>query len=858
MSRTDHKPPKWAIRWMEWWARPSEVDEIIGDATEMYYKRCAHAPRYAGWCFVWDMIRYTRWSTMRRRHWTFGSSKLFNQYIVLGWRAIRKRKLSSAINIFGLAIAVACMLVAFAFNVRWILNDRYHEHREAIYLVTFHAPENDELQEYGITPVPLGDRIREAIPQVNEVVRVYEQRGTMHANDRIFNEHLRFIEPSFFDMFSYSLKYGQDPLRDQTITVSDRVAEKYFGNIDPVGEPVTIYIDSVAHDFTIGSVVDAQDESNSLKFSVLIPFSHWEPMMQSRATDWNTLVSATFLQIDDPDQVHQVGEQIQDFLPPFNEARQADDRSASTSFNLQPLTQIKKTATDINYNYTGARSTAPMVLLTIIGVLMLVLSLINYVNISLDMVSRRLKETGIRKVMGSSRRQILVQFMTENALLCLFAISMGVVLAIAVLIPGFNDLASVNLRLDFLNDPVIWMFLSILFLGIVLISGAYPAYHIASYRPVSLFRQQLATSRNRLTLPFLFLQFALAALTIVAGTMFVINDTYQQNRSWGYDPTSQLVVPLQPAQFSAMRSILQASPEVASIAGAEHHAGAYAHEMEATIEETSYEVKVLAAETNYAELMGFELVSGSYLDPAASVADVLVNETLLRDWLIEDYSSVPLMLEEQPVRIVGVVKDFYFEDYEDKIEPLIIKTGNERAFRYLVAKGHTDRLRVIDDLARSAWTERFPHIPYRSYHQSESFDDFLLEMQSVTKVISFTAFLAIMLSCMGLYGVVALRLAAKQKSLSIRKVLGASGLYLLRTMLQRQLLWIGTAAALGCVGAFYGLEAFFGMLFDEHAPITIQVLLGSVLALMAIAGLTIASRGYTILSTNPAEVLSQE
>ena len=502
----------------------------------------------------------------------------------------------------------------------------------------------------------------------------------------------------------------------------------------------------------------------------------------------------------------------------------------------------------------GGSSLAEIIFMIVLALIIILLASTNYVNIALVSASRRIKEIGIRKVVGGNRKQLVIQFLTENLVLCFFALLGGIALAYYILLPGFNDLFPPHapvFEMDLMGNWVLWVFLVVLLFLVALLSGIYPALYIARFEPVVIFRgKQQFGGRNLFIRGLLVFQFAFTFIALILPIANAQHDRTLASRDWGYEADHVLVAPIHnTATYTVLDNLLRQHPDVEAVAGARYHIGARQGAADIRADGVDHRILFYDVGENYAEATGLHLKQGRLLTRQSEAA-LLVNEAFVAKMGWTDALGREVIIGEQSYEVVGVVQDFLRRRWADT-EPHYLRMTAPEAFRYLVVKTRPGATGRVAKMLEAEWTTLNPGVPYAGFYQVDVFDD------KDVDPFAFLGFLTLLLSCTGNLGLVALHVARRRKEISIRKVMGASPLRIIGLVLAS----FFKQATLALVIAMPVAYLMLSNLMDERVAnfdmsatpylITISLMFG-------ILFLTLSTQLFKAASTNPVENLRRE
>jgi len=788
---------------------------------------------------------------------------MFKNYIKLAYRKIANNKAISAINIFGLSIAIGVSIAVFLYLNNVLTMDNFHENGERIFMVEYEVETNGEIETWGSTPMPLAMALANDFPQIEHAVRVERKGCKVYLKDNVFKEQVYFADPDYFDMFSFSLASGSPEILQQPdgIILNAAVAEKYFPKEDPIGKALTIVFDNQNKKvLTVKGVATPFPENTGFKFDILAGFSLLQSLEKEKLNDWSTY-TGTFVQIQKGTDMATLAAHMDKYVALHNAANES---IAIQSFVFDNLRNPNTKAHEVKNRPAHAPHPLVITFFSIIALMMMALSCFNYINISLGFVGKRLKEIGIRKAIGGKKIELVIQFMAENLLLCLIALLLGLVLAQTTFIPLFNFLNGMKISLTFAQNPQIWTFLLGLLAFTAIASGAYPAFYISAFQPSAIFKgSQRVIKKNKTTRLFLGLQFLFAFMAVIICVLQFNLGKYHEALDWGYHPNETMVVRLENAkQYDQLKNELHQNPYVQQIAGAANHVGASMERSRIMIGIEEKEVLTYQVGANYMESMGLQLRQGRFFDIQQSIADataVVVNQRLVdkQNWAHPIGQS--FRKNGKIYSVVGVVENFKVAGFS-KTLPAVFFQGAKEGYNYLTIRFEHGANQLVEDYAKNSWAKLYPAIPFSFFHQELVFDGFYQRFKKVSFIFSFLAALALLIACLGLFGLASQNYARYLKEASIRKVLGATTqqiilkgnqhfiwMLLITSLLATGICWMGAQAV------FKSMEAYIGTVALGIMPYIVGNVFVFLTAIIAVAG-----QAYQLTKIAPADALRNE
>lgn len=786
---------------------------------------------------------------------------MFKSYIKTSLRILSGNPLTSFIHIIGLALAIGCGLMVYTFVDQELSMDQYHPKADHIFMSTVVIDQGDVSSKYGIAPAAYGERLKSDFAQINRVAR-FENRSVVAKSQRlIFNERISFTDPEFLEMFSFEMKWGNAAaLADQSrIIISEAVSARYFGEQNPLGQTITFdFGNEQKSSFEVAGVARRFPAKSNLRFDFLTHFDNLSTADPGfNTTDWSRFINATFVELNDPADIQTVSNQASRYIEAQNAARK--DLPIS-SFEFEPWATVYLNGQNIRNSIVGESDPLAIQILVSLGAVIMLLASFNYVNISIASGAKRLKEIAVRKVMGGQRKSLIFQFLVENLVLTAFAALAGLLIALVIFIPGFNMIFFGGLEFPY-KEPQLWLFLCLMVMITGLASGAYPALYMSRFSALKIFRGRLRFGKNNLLArSFLSLQFVLSCITVVAGLVFTQNARYQENRDWGYEKEGVVVATLpNSSALQRLKAEMSQDPNVLAISASANHVGRSWSSVNIDRFGEQYRARVLAVGPNYLETLGIRLKSGSAFaeHQSAQSTNVVINETMESLLGKEPAVGERFMIDSLSYTIIGVAEDFHHRSFAEKIEPAFFRLTDSN-LRFLSIKVNESQVEATLATLEAKWSELMPDEPFNAAIQAERFDFFLKEANGHGKLLSTIAIIAIVLACLGLFGIVSLHANHRIKEFSIRKVLGAHRAHLFQLIHKQFTPFILIALLIGGLISYNLMKSLIGQLYVYHMPITILPILTTILILLIMVWLTTSTQIRKLIRANPTRGLRND
>jgi ABC-type antimicrobial peptide transport system permease subunit len=788
---------------------------------------------------------------------------VLKNYFKIAYRHILRTKLFSIIDIFGLSLAIGCSIVVFLFVDFWASMDSFHKNIDQIFLVENVINRDGQISIWGDSPLPFGPAVENDFPQIIRTVRIQTRGGVVQYGDKIFNERFMFVDEGFFDMFTFPLLAGSKEalLNQNTLFMDEEMALKYFGDENPVGKQLTIkFGDKYVEDFFVGAVTKKHPENSSIRFKFLIPYKKQRDLGLKDFNDWKQWTWATFVQVRNPADIHTIKEQMHPYIQLQNDVN--EDWSVE-DYIFEPLTDLSLNSHKIKGGIGWGPHPTEIIALSIFGIFLLLLACFNYMNIAIVSGTRRLREIGIRKVLGSRRIHLITQYIGENTLLCVFALILGTGLAKLFFIPSFSNLFDLPLKLDLLGNMRLLAFLVSMIALTSLGGSAYPAFYVSGFQPVNILRgKQKPKGKSLFTRILLTFQFALTFITVTTAVILVQNARYQRNRDWGYNQNGVITVRLDGKKhYTIFKNEVDKNPDILQAAGSMIHIGRGWGGAVAEIAGTKYEIKCLFVGYDYLETMGIRLKQGRFFDRKFSTdldQSIVINNKFAESMNWENPLGKTVVIDKKTFFVIGVVDDFHYASFRTKIEPAIFRMAAEDRFGYLSVRVKADVVPQTAEYLKETWARLIPDTPYRSFFQDEVFESYFKDQNNIIRLFSFTAGITLIIACMGLFGLVSISIDKRMREISIRKVLGATIAHVVRIVNKEFVTVLLVSTVVASPLGYLLLKSLFDSYYEYHIPIALPPFVFT-FALIAVTSLiTISSLIYKVVVSNPVDILREE
>lgn len=791
---------------------------------------------------------------------------MFKHFLKITFRNMIKNKFYVIINVVGLGIGLACVIVGYSIFKFESDFDSFHTNRDVIYKINVTKNVNGFNQPSGMTPTSLGPAIKNSLSGIDNVVRFTANRTSIRYGENIFKKIVGFAENDFFEVFDLPMIYGdKNSIKDKNnIIISEKVAGILFGEKNPMGKLITLYPynSKENHVLKISGVFKELPENSSLQFEALSTIENYFEFFNVEEHSWKTWVYATFLKVSDKERIPLINEQLKAFVEIQNDARKD---WLIESYYTERFKDIPYTENIINNRLRNGIGSIGYIFVTVLVSIILLLACFNFTNTFLAISNGRLKEIGINKVLGGIRRFTIIQFLGENIILCLIALFLALTIA-PFFLEAWNSFLGMNITMEFASSLGFWIFLVGLLFFTAFLAGAYPSFYISKFNPVNILKGSAHYKAGGwVSKMLLTLQFLLATVGNVAAVLFIQNSYYQDDLYLGYNKEQVIVVRVADnSSLFELKNKISQNPFISKIGVTDdwvQGGGWYPRPLKNG--EQQHDVQVFDVGRGYFETMEFQLKEGRHFDQDAQESErgkaVIVNEKLVRDYGWKSAIGQRLKLNDSTeFNVIGVVKNFNIDGFIDKLEPTIFKLGMQEQMDVIVVNTNIENLEMVNNYIKEEWAEIIPNEPYSGTFMSDELAHTNEPVKPLIRIFLFIGTISVLLSMVGLYSLVSLNIIKKTKEIGIRKVFGAPIFNLLKLINKQFIYIVLMGSVLGSViGAALSL-ALMDEAFAYHIGFNILSLLVPVLSILIISVVLISKKVYNAANLNPVDSLKYE
>ncbi|MEJ0054901.1 MAG: ABC transporter permease [Bacteroidota bacterium] len=806
---------------------------------------------------------------------------MFKSYFKIGWRNLLKNKGLFAINVTGLALGIATCLIIMLFVIDELSYDRYNEKAGQIVRVVLKGKMNGEIIKEAVTPAPVGPTLKSEFPEVAASTRLRADRSPKitYKNNTYRNNKVAFVDPNFFEVFTLPFIKGNPTtalIEPNTVVISENQALKYFGNEDPINK--VLDFSKTGEQYRVTGIVKNVPSNSHFHFDI---FASMAGLAHAKEDNWLASNYYTYLVLNEGislpglesklpaivkkymgPQVIQMGMTYEKFTENGNEI----------GFFVQPLTDIHLYSDSGHSELEAGGDVKSVYIFTAVAIFMLLIACINFMNLSTAGATKRNKEIGVKKVLGTKRSQLVQQFLTESFISTALAMILAAMLVVTSL-PLFNQLSGKALEINFLLTPKVLSGLLLLALFITLLAGSYPAFLLSSVKPIAALKNKVANAGQSrgIRSGLVVFQFVISACLIFS--IIIVNQqmSFIQNKEIGYDRDQLLVLResyLLGNNENAFMNQIMADSRVENVtmsafipAGPTNMSmtGVYPGQQHESVRRTMlYDI-----DDQYIPTMGMKLIAGRNFSKGfgSDSTNIIINETAVKIFNLGDNPLGQVLTMntndnggKRSMTVTGVVKDFHFRSLHEAIAPLIMVNGHSKG---LIIRTKTKDMAGLLSGIEEKWKAFHVEEPFSYGLLDELYNETYLAEQKMGNILKIFGLLTIFVACLGLFGLVTFTVEQRVKEIGIRKVLGAEVIEIVSLLSKDLIILVAVSFLIAFPAGSYLMDKW---LQDFAYKIDIQwwvYALAGVITLF-IAFLTMSFKTIKSAFSNPIESLRSE
>ncbi len=874
MKNLNH-PPSWIDRFLQWRLPQEQFEEVQGDMHELYGQWLAQVgePK-AHRRYLWTALTFLRPLPKPKKafysiHHTYPQANpidMLQNYFTIALRTFYKNKLHTTINMLGMAVAITSILLIELYIRHELTYDQFHTQVERIVLVGEESAGEEEASLVSVFPA-LPELLKE-YPGIENGTRIFpHQSNWVSYGNKEFEERLTFADTGFFHVFTFPFLKGdaQTALHyPSSVVLSQETAGKLFGDTDPIGKTVTF---DNGKQLIVRGVLAPVPANSTLTPKVIVPIAEltdFAPWVKNNA-DWYNSFTTTFLLLSPATNARQLEAQLPGFVRKYY-----SEGAKERKLNLLPFKELHKAQVDNSTYIYG---------LGCVAVFLLLVACINFTNLSIATSLTRIREVAIRKTLGSSRKQLIFQFLAEACIISLLSLFIGIVLT-SVLLPTLNTLLDMNLQLQSWQSPVRMLLLLALAMGVGLLAGLYPSLFFSALRPANALKGKISQQPASLQIRngLVVVQFTIAVF-LTTGTLLVYKQIqFMKQADLRFNEENVLVVDLNlgyknekaaNSQINFVLNELRSKPEIAGFSTSKNIPGRYWHNYNSYAPEGKthepVSLRMTDVDEGYLSTYGIRLLEGRNfsLNTATDTAQsVMINKAAMKAFGWETAVGKKLYDQgsNQVWQIVGVMDDFHYQSLQGKVEPLIhFYTGPSRIENnnFLSIKVKPQQASSLITFLKEQWQQLPSRKEFTYYFVDEEFNKQYLNVERSLSLITFFTTLTILIACAGIFALTSLATQVRSKEIGIRKVLGAGVVTIVSLFFKDYLKLVSVAILIACPLVYYAVHLWLQN-FAYKISIGPWAFVASSGIIILIALLTISYQTIRAAVVNPVKALRNE
>jgi putative ABC transport system permease protein len=813
---------------------------------------------------------------------------MLKNYLKIAFRNILRHKGFSFINITGLAAGIACCMLIMLYVQDELSYDRYHEKIDRLYRLERTGVLQDQVYHVPVTAHPTGPAFENDLPEILQAVRLWPTQLTVkNWNNHYFEEKIFFTDAAIFNTFTFPLLKGSpgSALKEpNSIVLTERMSKKYFNDIDSIGKTLSIKWGENTIDFKVTGIMKQIPGNSHFKTDFFASYTTLNKLIGSQLNQWLSNSVYTYLLLANnvsPGELEKkfpllvekyMGKSVRKFLGA------EVDISSLMKFVLRPVSEIHLYS-HLQWEIEPNGNINTVYIFSVIAFLVLLIACINFMNLSTARSANRAKEVGLRKTVGANKRLLVKQFIGESLFLAFIA-GIIAVLLVQSLLPMYNAITLKEMSNKYLTDPLsIVLFIAvILFVGLV--SGSYPAFYLSSFQPVKVMRVTPGKGTDNrsqlLRKGLVVLQFTISIVLII-GTIVVMNQLkFLKNKNLGFKKEQVLVIPAKDNsllnKYDSIKFELLKNTKILTVTTSSRIPGNRNFPDRVFLREgmNSDQVKDIIffhIDTDFIPLLEIELSAGRNYSKdftTDKTEGLILNESAVKKfgWETPEMAiGKGILIPDSPgkykkTKIVGVVKDFHFKSLHQKIEPLILFLDPNQV-NFVTVK-----IAVEDIPSTVAYLEKkfkafSPGFDFDYFFLDNNFDQLYRSEERIQTIFNFFTFLAILISCLGLFGLASYTAERRTKEMGIRKVLGATVPNIIAQLSKSFIIWVAIANLIAWPAAFIAMNKWLQN-FAYRTDIGIGIFILSGIIALVIALLTVSYQCIKTALANPIHALKYE
>lgn len=794
---------------------------------------------------------------------------MFKNFIIAAIRNTWRNRIYLSINILGLGISIAFgMTVYLIFAYNWEFDSYYRNMENIFHVQELKQNTGPNFTRYDYAPFPLGPQAMQEISGVQNQTRyILAINENVKYQEMVFNVNIAYVDTNFFDFFKIILRTGsyKSLKSNSSIYLTEELAQKYFGENDPLGKIITVYYPSgKSTDLIVSGVFNRIPLNSTFQFGALSSINNGFHGYELNPDDWtDSRQPALFLKLKNSADVPEVSKMINRYLVEQNNARPEWKVNHFELVDFKDSKILNGSVTNSSYGNVRI-NTAFIIVFSSMAILIFLIACFNQLNTTMALMGNRLKEVGVRKVMGGTSFQIFLQFIFEMSWISFLAVILGFAI-FQHISDVFFSLWGMHLILKDLSAIRLSFALAIIFLFITITAGTYPSLYSKKFKPTAIFQNRFKLRRAGTASKLLnALQFTLSIMVLAGGVIFLRNEIFIRSLDLGYKRENIINISTENnTEFNLMRDKIKYNPDIQAWSATNDILGERHKDDNLVLDSGDVEIHSARMSGEYLEMMGLHLLQGRLFnkDLASDYSDAVIVNQAYVDWLnIKSPLGKLVNLREGKRYIIGVIENVIVsidKGYEIVPELYLPATGDESINLVVKTSGKNNSV-VFYDLANT-WKKLIPFRPFPGiYQNSMALGNAQLTSRNLKMIFIYLGIIGALLSLTGVFALSALNVSGRIKEIGIRKVMGANSKTILFIMNHQFILLMGISIIVGMILSYFFINGLLSRIYEYHTPVSVTILflIGFIVFLLAV--LTTSSSAYKASITNPSKILRSE
>ena len=793
---------------------------------------------------------------------------MFRNYLIIAVRSLFRQKGFSLINILGLAIGLASALLILLWVQDELSFDRFHEYADRLYRVEEDQYYSGEVYHVNVTPYPSGPVWKDEIPEIEDACRYQWPSGMLftYGEKAFYEGGCVAVDSTFFDLFTYEFVHGNKATaltEPYSAVLTEETAEKYFGDENPIGKSLSV---NNQFEFTVTAVLKSIPKNSINQFDILVPFDYLKEIGQY-GDSWGNNSIRTYIKLVENAVIDSVDSKLTAVVRGHNE-------ETTTDFMAAPFTGIHL------HQYWGyGHDPSAIVFVYIfsaIAIFVLLIACINFMNLSTARSSTRAREIGLRKVSGAGRKSVIIQFFGESVLLAFISLVFALIIASSIL-EVFNKVSGKELDFSSLMSTqfIIAMILVTLLAG--LISGIYPALYLSAFRPIKVLKGDLSSGMKSgwFRKVLVVVQFTLSVFLIIGTVIIYRQLNFMKSKDLGYDKDNLFYFQMRGGikdNYQTIKDEFLRDPQVLNVSASNHQphqigSNSGGGDWDGKDPDQGVLIGTHIVDYDYIETVKIALTEGrtfskefpaDLANPADSSANFMINEVLEKIMGKENAVGERFSFWGMEGRIIGVMKDFHYHSVRSKIEPVVFLLAPTEWFSWITVRIAPGDLEKTMRNLEKTWNEIMPGYPFDYNFVDESIDQIYRTEERLGNLLKYFTILAIIIACLGLFGLASFTAEQRTQEIGVRKVMGARVRSVMLLLSKEFSLLVIISCLIAIPASWLVMKKLFLQNFEYRTDLAWWIFLVASLAALLIAILTVSYQAARAALTNPADALRYE